>query len=124
VSVCTRTVCPHERGVFIWLGDGPEADGTYPWVHDTSTSPGHLEVCEMMAFATAEEAGEEPAVAAPEGPLASPAPSEQPVQLELFAVPAPADAGSPHGRRRVDHMTPVPAHVPWVETVEVAGGIL
>jgi hypothetical protein len=61
---------------------------------------------------------------APEGPPASPAPSGQPVQLELFAVPAPdaADAGVPHGRRRVARKPP--SHVPWVETVEVAGGIL
>jgi len=65
VSVCTRGTCPHERGVFVWLGDGPwlgdPADpdhGNYPWVHDTSTSPGHLDVCELMPFATAEECGE------------------------------------------------------------------
>jgi hypothetical protein len=231
VSVVTRAVCPHERGVFIWLGDGPWAvdpadpeHGRYPYVHDTSTSPGHLEVCELMAFATAAEAGEvcacshssgwhgagpgpipagrlakprscswrscdcpdfrhwaegrpmwalhlacgcdvlthyvpgpgvggyitctavlahqtsyriesvtqvgveaKPLEAAPqatERPAASPAPSGPSVQLELFAVPAPdaADAGVPHGRRRVARKPP--AHVPWIETVEVAGGVL
>jgi hypothetical protein len=65
MSVVTRAICPHGRGVFVWLGDGPwlgdPADpdyGGYPYVHDTSTSPGHLEVCELMPFATAEEAGE------------------------------------------------------------------
>jgi hypothetical protein len=50
-------------------------------------------------------------------------PSGPSVQLELFAVPAPdATAGVPHGRRRVARRPP--AHAPWVETVEVAGGIL
>jgi hypothetical protein len=65
VSFCTTGTCPHGKGVFIWLGDGPwlgdPADpdyGRYAWVHDTSTSPGHLEVCDRMPFATAEEAGE------------------------------------------------------------------
>lgn len=58
MSVCTRATCPHERGVFIWLGDGPDADGTYPWVHDTTMIPGHLVVCDLMPGATAEEAGE------------------------------------------------------------------
>jgi hypothetical protein len=65
VSFCTRSTCPHDRGVFVWLGDGPwlgdPADpdyGSYPWVHDTTMTPGHLEVCELMAFATPREAGE------------------------------------------------------------------
>jgi hypothetical protein len=64
------------------------------------------------------------APSAPESPPASPAPSEQPVQLELFAVPAPDtdDDAAPHGRRRVARK--VPASVPWVETVQVAGGVL
>lgn len=67
MSVCTKGTCPHGRGVFVWLGDGPwlgdPADpdhGRYPWVHDT-TAPGargHLQVCELMPFATSEEAGE------------------------------------------------------------------
>jgi hypothetical protein len=121
VSVVTRAVCPHERGVFVWLSDGPQPDDTYPWVHDTSTSPGHLEVCELMRFATAEEAGEPAAATA--GAETSPAASGPSVQLELFAVPAPDDDGGvPHGRRRVARK--VPASVPWVETVEVAGGVL
>lgn len=65
MSFCTASRCPHDRGVFAWLGDGPwlgdPADpdyGGYPWVHDTSTRPGHLEVCDLMPFATAGEAGE------------------------------------------------------------------
>ena len=58
MSLCITAACPHGRGVFVWLGDGPEDDGTYPWVHDTSTSPGHLHVCDAMPFATAAEAGE------------------------------------------------------------------
>jgi hypothetical protein len=60
VSYCVTATCPHGRGVFIWLGDGPDPDGRYPWVHDTSVpgSPGHLEVCDLMEPATAVEAGE------------------------------------------------------------------
>lgn len=65
MSVVTRSVCPHGRGVFAWLGDGPqrgdEADlnwGRYPWVHDSSTSPGHLEVCDLMQFALPVDVGE------------------------------------------------------------------
>jgi hypothetical protein len=67
MSICTRAGCPHERGVFVWLGDGPwqgdPADpdhGRYPWVHDTASEDarGHLEVCELMPFAAPEEAGE------------------------------------------------------------------
>jgi hypothetical protein len=64
---CTTGTCPHERGVFIWLADGPwrgdPADpdyGRYPWVHNTTMIPGHLTVCELMPFATAIEAGETP----------------------------------------------------------------
>jgi hypothetical protein len=67
MSVCTRAECPHKRGVFIYLADGPwlgdPADpdyGRYPYVHDTSRAEarGALEVCELMPFATPEEAGE------------------------------------------------------------------
>ncbi len=65
MSFSTRGTCPHGRGVFIWLADGPWLDnptdpdhGNYPWVHDTSISPGHLEVCDQKPFATPEEAGE------------------------------------------------------------------
>jgi hypothetical protein len=59
-----------------------------------------------------------------ESPSESPAPPGPSVQLELFAVPAPdaADDGAAHGRRRLARK--VPASVPWIETVEVAGGIL
>ena len=67
MSRCITGTCPHERGVFIWLADGPwrgdPADpdyGRYPWVHDTTMIPGHLTVCELMPFATAIEAGEAP----------------------------------------------------------------
>lgn len=65
MSFSVRSICPHGRGVFAWLGGGPwtgdPADpdhGRYAWVHDTSVSPGHLEVCDRMPFASAEEAGE------------------------------------------------------------------
>jgi hypothetical protein len=67
MSRCITGTCPHERGVFIWLADGPwrgdPADpdyGRYPWVHNTTMIPGHLTVCELMPFATAIEAGEAP----------------------------------------------------------------
>lgn len=61
MSVCTTATCPHDRTVFVWLGDGPDEDtGTYPWVHATTEpdSGGHLTVCDLMKPATAEEAGE------------------------------------------------------------------
>lgn len=65
MSVVTRATCPHGQGVFAWLGDGPQrgdqADlnwGRYPWVHDSSTSPGHLEVCDLMQFALPVDVGE------------------------------------------------------------------
>jgi hypothetical protein len=184
VSFPTRAVCPHERGVFAYLADGPQRGdendlnwGRYPWVHDTTAEGdhGHLEVCDLMQFALpvdvgemcacghssdmhqaaggpipagmlakprpcscrcpdfrhrredlerwrAESAGAAPAAA--ERLTPSPAPPGPSVQLELFAVPAPdaADDGAAHGRRRLARK--VPASVPWVETVEVAGGIL
>jgi DNA (cytosine-5)-methyltransferase 1 len=79
VSTCTTGTCPHGRGVFIWLGDGPwqgEAadpdNGRYPWVHDTSVSPGHLHVCDLMPFATPREAREA---------------SDDGITLDLFAGP-------------------------------------
>jgi len=59
MSLCITDTCPHGKTVFIWLGDGPGPDGRYPWVHSTTVSPGHLEVCGLMPPATAEEAGEE-----------------------------------------------------------------
>lgn len=67
VSVVTRAVCPHGRGVFAWLADGPwrgdQADpnwGRYPWVHDTTRdgNHGHLEVCDLMQFALPVDVGE------------------------------------------------------------------
>lgn len=58
MSQCIKATCPHDRRVFVWLGDGPDPDGTYPWVHDTTMTPGHLIVCGLMAGATPEEAGE------------------------------------------------------------------
>jgi hypothetical protein len=65
MSFCTRAKCPHDRGVFVWLGDGPwlgdpsDPDhGNFPWTHDTTMTSGHLEVCELMPFATPGEAGE------------------------------------------------------------------
>lgn len=74
MSTCTTGTCPHGRGVFVWLADGlwqgdladPD-NGRYPWVHDTSVSPGHLEVCDRTPFATPEEAGE---ADSPPGPMA------------------------------------------------------
>jgi hypothetical protein len=58
----------------------------------------------------------------PESPVAVDAPPGPAEQLELFAVPSPGDAsaGVPHGRRRTAPKAPAP----WVETVEVAGGVL
>lgn len=67
MSFVTRATCPHGRGVFAWLGDGPQrgdqADlnwGRYPWVHDTTTpgDHGHLEVCDLMQFALPVDVGE------------------------------------------------------------------
>ena len=65
VSIPVTATCPHDRGVFIWLADGPwlgdPADpdhGRYPWVHDTTMTPGRLHVCELMLFATAAKAGQ------------------------------------------------------------------
>lgn len=56
VSYCVTGICPHGRGVFIWLPGG----APYLWVHST-TAPGaggRLEVCGLMPPATAVEAGE------------------------------------------------------------------
>lgn len=58
MSACTTGTCPHGKHSFIWLGDGPEADGTYPWVHAGPVGPGRLEVCDQMPFATPAQAGE------------------------------------------------------------------
>jgi hypothetical protein len=58
VSEFIKATCPHGRGAFIWLPDGPDDDGTYPWVHDSTMIPGHMIVCELMPGATPEEAGE------------------------------------------------------------------
>jgi hypothetical protein len=65
MSKCVTGTCPHDRGVFIWVADGPwlgnpsEPDyGCFPWVHSTTMTPGHLHVCDLKPFATAAEAGE------------------------------------------------------------------
>jgi hypothetical protein len=65
MSVCTPGTCPHDRDVFVWKADGEwredPADpnfGKFPWVHSTTMDPGHLEVCDLKPFATAEECGE------------------------------------------------------------------
>ena len=57
--------CPHEREAFPWLADGPwlgdptDPDyGGYPFVHATTMTPGHLEVCDRLPFATPEQAGQ------------------------------------------------------------------
>lgn len=118
MSRCTTGTCPHKRGVFIWLGDGPWRDdpadpdyGRYPWVHATTMIPGHLTVCELMPFATALEAGEAPvttlvSAAAPANPPAAPVREPVPfrqgpaVQLSLFGDAADgsgATAADPAG---------------------------
>jgi hypothetical protein len=67
MSVCTQATCPHGRGVFAYLADGPwrgdQADpnwGRYPWVHDTTAEDarGALEVCDLMPFALPVDVGE------------------------------------------------------------------
>lgn len=67
MSVVTRAECPHKRGVFAYLADGPQrgdqADpnwGRYPWVHDTTAGDarGALEVCDLMPFALPVDVGE------------------------------------------------------------------
>lgn len=97
MSVCTTGTCPHERGVFIWLADGPEPDGRYPWVHDTSTSPGHLEVCDLKPFATAEEAGE---VCACGHPSSLHAADPGPLPSGLIAKPRSCSCGCPDFEHR------------------------
>ena len=100
MSVCTRAICAHGQGAFLWLGDGPEADGTYPWVHDSSTSPGHLEVCDLMPFATAEEAGEVCACGHPgSGHKAS-----GPVPPGRSTRPRPCSCGCPDFRHRPEDL--------------------
>jgi hypothetical protein len=102
VSFCTRGRCPHDRGVFAWLGDGPwladSADpdyGGYPWVHDTTMTPGHLEVCELKAFAAPEEAGEVCACGCPSHVHCWP---RGPVTHEYR--PSPCPCGCPDFRHR------------------------
>jgi hypothetical protein len=67
VSFVTRATCPHKRGVFVWLADGPQRGdqsdpnwGRYPWVHDTTAPGGHglLEVCDRMQFVLPVDCGE------------------------------------------------------------------
>jgi hypothetical protein len=92
-------MCPHDRGVFIWLADGPEADGTYPWVHDTTVGPGLLEVCGLMPFATAAEAGEVCACRHSSGRhVAAPGP----ILAGLAANLRPCDCGCPDFRHWAD----------------------
>lgn len=67
MSFVTRATCPHKRGVFAWLADGPQRGdqsdpnwGRYPWVHDTTVPGGHgrLGVCDLMPFALPVDVGE------------------------------------------------------------------
>jgi hypothetical protein len=106
VSFCTRGTCPHDRGVFAWLGDGPwfgdPADpdhGNFPWVHDTTMPPGHLEVCELKPFATPEEAGELCACGHPSHEHHWPT---GPVTCEYRPVPCPC--GCPDFRHRPEDL--------------------
>jgi hypothetical protein len=104
MSVVTRAICPHNRGAFLWLGDGPyrgeESDpdnNGYPWVHDTSSpdARGALEVCELMPFATAEEAGEVCACGHSAGRhVAGP----EPIPAGRLAKPRACDCGCPDFR--------------------------
>jgi hypothetical protein len=108
LSFCTRNRCDHDRGVFAWLGDGPwlgdEGDpdyGGYPFVHDTTMTPGHLEVCELMAFATAEEAG----VICACGHLSDEHESgEYPIPYPLTANPRPCPCGCPDFKHRPEDL--------------------
>lgn len=102
MSFCTTATCPHDRGVFIWLSDGPwlgdpsDPDyGSYPWVHDTTMTPGHLEVCELKPFATPGEAGEVCACGHPShGHRWNPGP------IPHEYVPHPCPCGCPDFRHR------------------------
>lgn len=58
MSICVTAVCRHGKPSMIWLGNGPDETGTYPWVHAAPVGPSRLEVCDAMPWATAEEAGE------------------------------------------------------------------
>lgn len=108
MSFCTRATCPHDRGVFIWHGDGPwlgnESDpdyGGYPWVHDTAVGPGHLQVCDRMPFATAEEAGE---VCACEHPTSEHQAGPGPIPSGMSAKPRPCACGCPDFRHRAEDL--------------------
>jgi len=104
MSVCTTGTCPHGRGVFIWLGDGPwlgdPADpefGRYAWVHDSTTIPGHLVVCELMPFATPQEAGE---VCACGHPSHEHQAARGPIPFGMLANPRACPCGCPDFRHR------------------------
>jgi hypothetical protein len=108
VSVVTRAECPHERRVFVWLGDGPwlgdpdDPDyGGYPYVHDTSSEDGrgHLVVCELMPFATPEEAGEVCACGHAAGRHSAAA---EPIPAGRLAKPRACDCGCPDFRHWAD----------------------
>jgi hypothetical protein len=145
MSFCTRSACPHKRGVFIWLADGPwlgdPADtdyGRYPWVHDSTRTPGRLTVCELMPFAAAEEAGETCACGHPshEHKAGGPVPAGE------SSRPRPCSCGCPDFRHRPEDLerwhgkppeaaqaageSPLDAPVPPrpAERLEPAGGVL
>ena len=102
MSLPVTVPCPHGRDAFTWLGDGPwlgdpeDPDyGNYPWVHSTTMTPGHLEVCDLKAFATPEEAGEVCVCGHPShGHLWNPGP----IGHEYKPVPCPC--GCPDFRHR------------------------
>jgi hypothetical protein len=104
VSVVTRATCPHGRGVFAWLGDGPQrgdqADpnwGRYPWVHGTAAGPGHLEVCDLMQFALPVDVGEMCACGHSSGMHEA---KPGPVPAGLLASPRLCHCGCPDFRHR------------------------
>lgn len=109
MSYCVTSTCRHGRGVFIWLGDGPDLDGRYPRVHDTSSPdlPGHLTVCGLMGPATAEEAGEICRCGHHEHKAAP-----GPVPAGLIAKPVPcttAGCSCPDFRHRPEDLAPAVA---------------
>jgi hypothetical protein len=59
VSECITATCPHGLPAFIWVADGPDRSGGYPWVHAVMEKGARgLADCALMPPATAEEAGE------------------------------------------------------------------
>lgn len=110
MSVSISGTCPHGRGVFIWVADGPylgdPADpdyGKYAWVHNT-TAPGDrgcLRVCELMPFATAGESGE---VCACGHPAREHDAAPGPLPHGRIAKPRPCPCGCPDFENRPEDL--------------------